>query len=100
MSNNSSMQGTCGTECGPTKSAADIQPEMIVMSSCGCTLGKVDHLEGDAIKLTQRDSLDGHHHFIPTSWIDHVDNHVHLKKNADETKAEWKSDAASCAGCA
>jgi hypothetical protein len=31
--------------------------------------------------------------------VDHVDNHVHLKKNSDETKAGWKSDAASCANC-
>jgi hypothetical protein len=95
----SCAENTTGTDCGPARSAADIRPEMIVMSSCGCTMGKVDHLEGDAIKLTKKDSLDGHHHFVPTSWVDHVDNHVHLKKNAEETKAGWKSDAASCANC-
>ena len=60
-------------------------------------MGKVDHVEGGAIKLTRNDSPDGQHHFVPASWVDHVDNHVHLTKNADETKRNWKSDAASCA---
>jgi hypothetical protein len=69
---------------------------MEVISSCGCAMGKVDHVEGDAIKLTKNDSPDGQHHVIPTGWVDHIDSHVHLKKNADETKAGWKSDAASC----
>lgn len=109
MSNTNSMKATCGsggqaksenstgTECGSARSTADIQPEMIVMSSCGCTMGKVDHLEGDAIKLTRKDSLDGQHHYVPTSWVDHVDTHVHLKKNAEDTRNGWKADAASCA---
>ena len=41
-------------------------------------MGKVDHLDGDAIKLTRNDSPDGQHHFVPTSWVDHVDNHVEV----------------------
>jgi hypothetical protein len=84
-------------DCGPAKSLADIQPHMDVISSCGCRMGKVDHLEGTAIKLTKNDSPDGQHHFVPTGWVARVDEHVHLSKNADETKREWKSDAASCA---
>jgi len=72
---------------------------MEVVSSCGCTMGKVDHLEGGAIKLTKNDSPDGQHHFIPTGWVDRVDNHVHLKKNSQETEQGWKPDAAACAGC-
>lgn len=89
-----------GVGCGTDKGMAGIQPHMSVVSSCGCTMGKVDHVDGNAIKLTKNDSPDGQHHFVPMGWVDHVDNHVHLKKNADETKAGWKSDAASCAGCA
>lgn len=86
-------------ECGTTRSTADIQPHMTVVSSCGCTMGKVDHLEGNSIKLTKNDSPDGMHHFVPTSWVDHVDDHVHLSKNADETRQGWKADAASCSSC-
>jgi hypothetical protein len=76
-----------------------IRPHMAVISSCGCTVGKVDHVEGSAIKLTRNDSPDGQHHFIPRSWVARVDEHVHLSKNATETKQGWKADAASC-GCA
>ena len=88
-------KGNAG-ECGTQRSASDIRPQMEVVSSCGCRMGKVDHLEGGAIKLTKNDSPDGQHHFIPTGWVDHVDNHVHLNKDAEETKRGWKPDAASC----
>src|SRR5436853_486435 len=57
-------------------SAADmtaIKPHMEVISSCGCRVGTVDHMEGGAIKLTQKDSPDGQHHFIPTGWVARVD---------------------------
>jgi hypothetical protein len=90
------VEDKTGLGCGSAK--GEIKPHMSVISSCGCTVGKVDHLEGGAIKLTRADSPDGQHHFVPTSWVDHVDNHVHLNKNADETKAGWKSDAAGCCG--
>lgn len=93
------VEDTTGVGCGSAKGTADIKPHMSVVSSCGCTMGKVDHLEGNAIKLTKADSPDGQHHYVPTAWVDRVDNHVHLNRNADETKRGWKSDAASC-GCA
>ncbi len=85
--------------CGPAKSVSDIQPHMEVISSCGCKMGKVDHLEGNAIKLTKNDSPDGQHHFVPVGWVTRVDEHVHLSKNAVDTQKEWKVDATSC-GCA
>jgi hypothetical protein len=92
------VEDKTGLGCGSAKGRADIKPHMSVVSSCGCTVGKVDHVEGGAIKLTKNDSPDGRHHFVPASWVDHVDNHVHLNRNADEAKREWKGDAASCAG--
>lgn len=90
------VEDKTGLGCGSAR--GEIKPHMSVISSCGCTVGKVDHLDGGAIKLTKADSPDGQHHFVPTSWVDHVDNHVHLNKNADETKRNWKSDAAGCCG--
>jgi hypothetical protein len=87
------------TECGSMKSASDIRERMDVIASCGKKVGVVDHVEGGAIKLTRNDSPDGQHHFIPTGWVDHVDAHVHLKKNSQETEQGWKSDAAECASC-
>jgi hypothetical protein len=71
---------------------ADIREHMDVYGSCGNKLGRVDHVQGNTIKLTKNDSPDGMHHFIPTSWVTKVDNHVHLSKNCGEAKSEWKSE--------
>jgi len=30
------------------------------------------------------------HHFIPTDWVDHVDQHVHLNKPADEVIGDFR----------
>jgi len=83
--------------CGPT--GCNVQERMDVIASCGKKVGVVDHVEGETIKLTRNDSPDGQHHFIPAAWVDHVDTHVHLKKNSVETESGWKSDAASCSTC-
>jgi hypothetical protein len=62
-----------------------IREHMEVVGSDGQHVGTVDHLEGqDQIKLTQNDSPDGRHHYIPTDWVDRVDDTVHLNKPADE----------------
>lgn len=69
-----------------------IKEHMDVISSDKKTIGQVDHLEGsDKIKLTKQSSPDGdHHHYIPTSWIDHVDSHVHLNKSQNDVTANWQ----------
>lgn len=84
-----------GLGCGTTKGV--VAERMDVIASCGRKIGVVDHVEDGALKLTKKDSPDGQHHFIPRDWIDHVDNHVHLKKNSMEAERDWKPDAASCA---
>lgn len=72
-------------------SASDIKEHMEVKSADGQHIGTVDHLDGDSrIKLTKSDSPDGqHHHIIPVDWVDHVDAHVHLSKNADDVRSNW-----------
>ena len=70
--------------------AGQLAEHMDVIASDGSKVGRVDHLEGsDRIKLTKTDSPDGQHHFIPLSWVDHVDQHVHLNKSAEAVKAGW-----------
>ena len=62
-----------------------IREHMEVVGSDGNHIGTVDHLEGeDRIKLTRDDSADGQHHYIPTSWVEKVDETVHLSMPADE----------------
>jgi hypothetical protein len=79
--------------------AANIREHMNVIASCGTRVGVVDHVEGDTIKLTKNDSLDGHHHFIPMGWVERVDDSVHLRKNSQETEQGWKTEAAGCGSC-
>jgi hypothetical protein len=71
----------------------DIKQHMEVMGADGQHVGTVDHLDGSNIKLTKGDSKDGKHHLIPSDWVDHIDQHVHLKKSAQDAKAQWKAAA-------
>ena len=74
--------------------ASLVQEHMDVISSDRKTVGKVDHLDGpDKIKLTKQSSPNGeHHHSIPVSWIDRVDQHVHLNKTGADVTAHWEHE--------
>lgn len=76
-----------------------IEEHMDVIASCGKKVGVVDSLEGNAIKLTRKDSPDQQHHFIPLDWVEEVDESVHLNKNSMETEQDWKSSADACGSC-
>jgi stress response protein YsnF len=70
--------------------ASRIVEHMDVISQDGQKVGTVDHLDGpDRIKLAKNTSPDGEHHIVPMSWIDHIDQHVHLKKTTAEVEAGW-----------
>lgn len=71
---------------------SQIRERMDVISSGRKTVGKVDHLEGaDKIKLTKQSLPDGQHqHFIPLSWVDHVDQDVHLNKSDADVTSHWQ----------
>ncbi len=67
-----------------------IREHMDVIASDGQKIGTVDHMEGsDRIKLAKTTSPDGEHHFIPLSWVDHVDQHVHLNKPKLQVMHGW-----------
>lgn len=71
-------------------SADEIREHMEVLAQDGAHVGTVDHMDGESrIKLTKKDSADGQHHYIPLDWVDHVDQHVHLSKDADSVKRDW-----------
>ena len=66
---------------------------MEVVGSDGSHIGTVDKVRGDRIILTKNDSdAGGHHHSIPSRWIDSVSDKVTLRKTADEAKAAWKDE--------
>ena len=75
---------------GPVGSTSDIREHMDVYASCGTKVGRVDHVEGDSIKLTKNDSPDGMHHRIPLSWVAKVHDHIHLDRDHKEVRSQWQ----------
>ena len=72
-----------------------IQNKMDVICSCGTRIGKVDHLEGDMIKLAKNDPASGgKHHWVPLDWVEKVDQTVHLNKDCDAAVREWRTEPA------
>lgn len=68
--------------------ATQIKDHAEVIGADGVHVGTVDHVDGDRIKLTRKDSGEGahrgHHHFIPLALVaDIEDGQVRLSANAD-----------------
>jgi hypothetical protein len=78
--------------------AMDIRKHMEVIGSCGELLGHVDRVDGISIKLTRDSGPDDHYHYIPMSWVERVDEHVHLGKNCREAVREWSAAPLVAAG--
>ncbi|WP_427792541.1 DUF2171 domain-containing protein [Brevundimonas diminuta] len=67
-----------------------IKEHQDVVGSDGGHVGRVDHVLGDQIELAKLDLGAGlKHHLIPLSWVDRVDDHVHLSLTKDQAKARW-----------
>ena len=66
-----------------------IQPDMPVVCSQDGQFAEVDHMEGaDTIKLKRDD--EGHHHYIPLSWVTSVeDGKVKIDRPGEEAMQEW-----------
>ncbi len=65
-----------------------VREHMEIIGADGVHVGTVDHMDGDRIKLTKKDSGEGkhrgHHHYIPASLIAEVEgDKVRLSANAD-----------------
>jgi hypothetical protein len=70
--------------------ASEIREHMEVVGSDGEHVGKVDHIRGSEIELAKFDFGSGlKHHMIPLSWVDYVDDNVHLNITKDAAKAAW-----------
>ena len=78
----------------------DIKEHMEVIGADGVHVGTVDHIDGDRIKLTKKDSGEGshqgHHHYISCGLVADVEgDRVRLSANGDVavTFEEEKNDA-------
>ncbi|ODU20450.1 MAG: hypothetical protein ABS87_10395 [Sphingomonas sp. SCN 67-18] len=60
-----------------------IKEHMEVIGADGVHVGTIDHVDGDRIKLTRKDSGDGRHHYISSGLIADVEgDKVRLSANA------------------
>jgi hypothetical protein len=71
------------------QNTADIRENMPVIAACGKRIGVVVAVEGDSIKVT-KDALasPGKPRYIPTDWIDGIEDCVHLNKNSQQVEEE------------
>jgi len=64
-----------------------IKPHMPVVCSKNWQFAKVDHVEGDSLKLAKDDK--GQHHYIPLAWVQTVDDKVHVDRTGDQAMKQW-----------
>jgi len=73
-----------------------VEEHQEVVGSDGSHVGTVDHVRGDLILLTKSDrSAGGHHHSIPCSWVETVDDKVHINRTAAQALQAWKDEEQS-----
>jgi len=70
----------------------NIKEHQEVVCSTGGHVGTVDHVDGDRIKLTKKDSADQKHHFLPVSLVSRVDDKVHLSATGELLKKQMTSE--------
>jgi hypothetical protein len=70
--------------------ASQIREHMEVIGSDGGHVGKVDHIEGQRIKLAKSDpDAGGQHHYLHLDMVASIDGKVRLNRTAAQAKDEW-----------
>ena len=84
------------TRQGQRNSLSKVSEHMEVVGSNGEHVGTVDKVRGDRILLTKNDAdAGGHHHSIPSRWVQGVDGKVTLAKTAAEAEQHWQDEERS-----
>ncbi|HYZ62789.1 MAG TPA: DUF2171 domain-containing protein [Acetobacteraceae bacterium] len=61
-----------------------IPPHAEVIGADGVHVGTLDHVDGNRLKLTKRDSIDGRHHYVDAGLIADIEgDRIRLSANAD-----------------
>jgi hypothetical protein len=67
---------------------SQIKPLMPVVCSENKQFGVVDRVEGsDKIRLTRDE--EGNLHYIPASWVEYVDDKVHIDRPGRQAMRQW-----------
>ena len=70
--------------------SSTITEHMEVVGSDGKHVGRVDHVKTGEIELAKLDlQAMGKHHMIPLSWVEYVDDKVHLSLDRTEAEDRW-----------
>lgn len=70
--------------------SSSIVEHMEVVGSDGKHVGRVDHVKAGEIELAKLDlQAMGKHHMIPLSWVEYVDDKVHLSMGRFEAEELW-----------
>lgn len=73
---------------------ADIKEHMEVVGADGKHVGTVDHLaKSGLVKLTKSDAADHQNHLFPVSWVEKIDDKIHLNKSSQEAQQQWQTAA-------
>ena len=100
-------QSKFDTEFGSWRSNRQSQRQLLqrvtehqeVVGSDGAHIGTVDCVRGDRIVLTKSDADSrGHHHSIPSSWINSVEDKVTVNKTADQAMQHWRDEDRNSGG--
>jgi len=77
----SGQQGGSGSD---SRFADQIREHQEVIDDNGNHVGTVDHIDGDRIKLSRRDSQDGQHHYVSLSQVAGIEgDKVRLRERGD-----------------
>ena len=64
-----------------------IKEEMeIVGGYAGELVAKVERIEAGELRCSDKDGVC---HYIPLSWVQHVDDRVHLDRSCEEVVTQW-----------
>ncbi|MBA3678280.1 MAG: DUF2171 domain-containing protein [Sphingosinicella sp.] len=75
------------------QSMSKVTEQMEVIGSDGEKIGTVDKVRGDRIVLTKNDeNAGGHHHSIPCSWVEKVEDKVIVNKSQEEAMNAWRDE--------
>jgi len=78
------------------QSMGRVAEQMEVVGSDGQHVGTVDKVKDGRIILTKSDpNAGGHHHSIPCSWLERVEDKVFLNKTAEEATGAWRDEETS-----
>ena len=74
-----------------TTNRAAIRNGMTIIDANGTHLGTVDRVEGERIKMTKADSLDGVHHYMPMELVADIEGD-NVRLSATATNAQYFED--------